>query len=294
MLAGRLGLETARIPHADRHGLLWLTRGNLFVREGTLRFVTAGSQYMDSGDYAIPYQMVSSILLGPGTTISHDVFRLCARHGTCIIAVGEDGIRAYTAPPLGPGDSAIARKQIGAWADKDGARITIARHLYAWRLGEIVPHANLNTLRGIEGARMKTSYRVLARHFGIEWHGRRYDRKNPDITDIPNQAINHAATAMEAAATVAVSSLGAIHSLGFIHEDPGISFILDIADLYRVKITVPVAFRAVQLYRQQAHISIDRHVRTLAGEEFRRQKLIPLMIDRIKQLFDGDGSDSDP
>ena len=29
MLRGRLGLETARIPHADRHGLLWLSRGAL-------------------------------------------------------------------------------------------------------------------------------------------------------------------------------------------------------------------------------------------------------------------------
>ena len=38
MLRGRLGLETARIPHADRHGLLWLSRGALTVRDGTLRF----------------------------------------------------------------------------------------------------------------------------------------------------------------------------------------------------------------------------------------------------------------
>ena len=255
MLAGRLGLDTARIPHADRHGLLWLTRGNLSVREGTLRFVTAGSQYMDSGDYAIPYQMVSSILLGPGTTVSHDVFRLCARHGVCIVAVGEDGTRVYTAPAIGPGDSTISRKQIKAWADASGYRITIARRLYAWRFGEILPHTDLNTLRGIEGARMKASYRSIARQFGIEWHGRHYDRSNPEATDMPNQAINHAATAMEAAATVAISSWGAIHSLGFIHEDPSISFTLDIADLYRTKMTLPLAFRAVQEYKQQSRMS---------------------------------------
>ena len=34
MLKGRLGLETARIPHADRHGLLWLSRGELCVVDG--------------------------------------------------------------------------------------------------------------------------------------------------------------------------------------------------------------------------------------------------------------------
>src|SRR3546814_2596114 len=75
MLKGRLGLETARIPHADRHGLIWLARGNLSVTDGTLRFVTAGTPDMAAGDYAIPFQGISLILLGPGSTVSHDVLR---------------------------------------------------------------------------------------------------------------------------------------------------------------------------------------------------------------------------
>ena len=37
MLKGRLGLETARIPHADRHGLLWLERARRFTWEATAR-----------------------------------------------------------------------------------------------------------------------------------------------------------------------------------------------------------------------------------------------------------------
>lgn len=36
MLKGRLGLEGARVPHKDRHGMLWLSRGKLAVRSGTL------------------------------------------------------------------------------------------------------------------------------------------------------------------------------------------------------------------------------------------------------------------
>ncbi|MFH6787052.1 MULTISPECIES: hypothetical protein [Methylobacterium] len=40
MLLGRLGLDTARVPHGDRHGLLWLDRGRLEVEDGCLRFVT--------------------------------------------------------------------------------------------------------------------------------------------------------------------------------------------------------------------------------------------------------------
>ena len=116
MLPGRLGLETACIPHADRFGLLWLDRGNLTVESGCLRFITAGGN-LDPGDYQIPHQSVSIILLGPGSTISHDALRLLARHGTLMAAVGEGGIRLYTAPPLGPDRSDLARRQARLWAD---------------------------------------------------------------------------------------------------------------------------------------------------------------------------------
>ena len=86
MFKGRLGLETARIPHADRDGLLWLSRGALTARDGTLSF-ERGSQLSENdplgpGHYAIPFQGVSMILLGPGSTVSHDALRLLARHGT--------------------------------------------------------------------------------------------------------------------------------------------------------------------------------------------------------------------
>ena len=39
MLVGRLGSETARLPHADRHGLISLDRGQLTVEDGCLTFV---------------------------------------------------------------------------------------------------------------------------------------------------------------------------------------------------------------------------------------------------------------
>ena len=128
MLKGRLGLETARIPHADRHGLLWLSRGALTVKDGTLRFERQQprdpSTPLDEGEYGIPFQTLSMILLGPGSTVSHDALRLMARHGTALVAVGEDGVRCYTAPPLMPDTSAIARRQMKAWYDADGQRIT--------------------------------------------------------------------------------------------------------------------------------------------------------------------------
>jgi CRISPR-associated protein Cas1 len=285
MLAGRLGLETARIPHADRHGLLWLGYGNLAVEDGTLHFTAGQSKYMDAGDYAIPFQMISLILLGPGTTVSHDALRLMARHGTGLVAVGEDGVRMYTAQPLGPNESALARRQAQLWSSGMD-RIETARHMYAWRLGEVLPNADISVLRGIEGARMKVIYAQLAVKYRIQWQGRRYDRENPDASDLPNQAINHAATAVESAAHIAVAATGTLPQLGFIHEDSSNAFCLDIADLYRHNVTIPIAFESVSLYNENQKTALERYVRRRAGEMFKEKELIPCMIDQIKKLLE--------
>jgi CRISP-associated protein Cas1 len=44
MLDGRLGLDTARLPHADRHGLIYLDRGRLSVESGACRLRRGSSQ----------------------------------------------------------------------------------------------------------------------------------------------------------------------------------------------------------------------------------------------------------
>ena len=289
MLKGRLGLETARIPHADRHGLLWLSRGALTVRDGTLRFLRQGSadehSSLEAGEYGIPFQSLSMILLGPGSTVSHDALRLMARHGTALIAVGEDGVRCYTAPPLGPDTSEVARRQMRAWSDADGERIEVARRMYALRLGEVLPRRDLNALRGIEGARMKRTYRLVAERFDIDWHGRRYDRSNPLAADLPNQAINHASVAVTSAAAIAVTAIGAIPQLGFIHEHSGEAFVLDIADLFRDTILLPAAFKSAKAVHDNPRLNIERQTRRTTGDMLRSERVIPKMIERIKGLF---------
>ena len=295
MLKGRLGLDSAKVPHKDRAGLLYLARGALTARDGTLSFEQrrrTRSDALDPGDYSIPLQGVSMILLGPGSTVSHDALRLLAHARTALAAVGEDGVRLYTAPPLIPDRSGLARKQAELWAD-ESKRLSVARRMYAWRLGKVLPHRSLSSLRGIEGARMKESYRLIARQVGVEWHGRRYDRAKPNAGDLPNQALNHASSAVEAAAAIAVSATGAIPQLGFIHEDPGQSFVLDISDLYRVSLTIPIAFRAAKLVSETDSDSIERVTRRSVGAALADDSVIAAMIERIKSLFDDDTEDPD-
>lgn len=292
MLRGRLGLETARIPHADRHGLLWLSRGQLSVTEGTLQFCASGNGELAAGMYDIPYQGVSLLLLGPGVSLTHDVFRLCARHGTGLAAVGDDGTRLYTAPPRGPDHSAMARRQAILWADPD-SRLSTAIAMYAIRLGEAPPRGDIAALRGIEGARMREMYKLLARQYGIPWEGRRYDRNSPEETNAVNMSVNHAAVATRAAAEIAVAATATIPQLGFIHEDSSLSFALDIADLFRDEFTLQVAFGGYKRCLEDESLVLEREVRKLAGATMRRNGLIPSMIERIKELLGADDRGGD-
>jgi len=190
---------------------------------------------------------------------------------------------------MGQGRSDVARAHARIWVNPS-KRLDVARRLYAWRFGRILPHRDIETLRGIEGARLKESYKLLALKYGIQWKGRHYDRQVPEEADLPNQAINHAATFIEAAADIAVAAVGALPPLGFIHEDSSNAFVLDIADLYRVDVTIPLAFSAVQEFQKGRAPSLEREVRKRAAKIFRHEKIIPKMIDRIKELLNVDDS----
>lgn len=286
---GRLGLASADIPHVDRHGLLWVQRGKLYVESGTVRFLAAQSDLFAAGDYAIPYQTVSMILAGPGTTITHDVLRILASHGTLLAAVGEGGVKFYTAPPMGRGRSDIARTHARLWADEE-RRLDVARRMYAIRFGEVLPHRDISALRGTEGARVREGYQLLARKYRIEWRGRRYDRQHPDSADVPNQAINHVSTFVEAAADIAVAAVGALPPLGFIHEESSNAFTLDVADLWRMEVTVPVAFAVAAKVDRNPGLKLEREARYQAAAAFRQRKLIPEMIDQIKGILGIDDS----
>ena len=163
MLKGRLGLDSAKVPHADRAGLLYLARGAL-VRDGTLAFLQGrrhdGGRAGGAGVVHPSAGGSRMILLGPGSTVSHDALRLLASHArTALAAVGEDGVRLYTAPPLIP-ESLRARQAPSAAL---GRR---ERHADNDRPADVCPSprggsasSDLAVLRGIEGARMKETYR---------------------------------------------------------------------------------------------------------------------------------------
>lgn len=276
VLPGRLGLEGAELPHEDRHAFLALRYGRLEAVEGCLRFVS------EAETAVIPYQRLSCVILEPGTSVTHDALRLLARHGVGLIATGLDGVKCYTAPPLLSDSSELARRQARAWADRE-VRLAIARRQYALRFGEMPQARDLDELRGLEGARIREAYRHFAQANGIRWDVPRSVEKG---TGDANAALNYAADAVYAAAAVAVYVTATIPQLGFIHEESGRAFVLDVADLHRTSLTIPAAFKALRRYNdRKAEESLERLVRRELMEQLRRRSVVAAMIEQIKELF---------
>jgi len=106
-----------------------------------------------------------------------------------------------------------------------------------------------------------------------------------------NQALNHTATAVRSAALCSVAATSTIPQLGFIHEDSAAAFALDIADLFRESVALPAAFGAIRELERRPRESLERLARRGAGRALHDKKVIPSMIDRIKQLFSPEGSE---
>jgi CRISPR-associated protein Cas1 len=234
---------------------------------------------------AIPHQQIMCLLLGPGSSITHEAIRICAAHGTHVLFTGTHGVRLYAALPITDRDSHVARMHAIAWANKE-ERLRIAKKMFCMRFHEPFVGDNLESLRGKEGARIKESYKIIAKQCGIEWTGRHYDRENPDNTDHVNACLNMSSSCMEHIASVAVAALGAIPSLGFIHEDPGHSFTLDISDLFRVSHVIPIAFSVAK--KNMSSQESEREIRRTYAQAAFHGGLFESVMDSMEQVFSGD------
>src|SRR5690606_11194724 len=138
-------------------------------------------------------------------------------------------------------------KQVKCYADPQ-LSLKVAREMFYRRFGVRMERRSLEQLRGVEGARVREMYRLKAQEHRITWNGRNYIRGNPmGQTDAPNLALNVVNTCLNGLVETAVLAAGMSTGLGFIHKGDRLSFVLDIADLYKMEHMVPLAFRMVAL-----------------------------------------------
>ncbi|HMU68002.1 MAG TPA: type I-E CRISPR-associated endonuclease Cas1e, partial [Cellvibrionaceae bacterium] len=173
----------------ERLSILFIEKGHLDVLDGA--FVVVDKTGVRTH---VPIGGVACLMLEPGTRVSHAAAALAARVGTLLVWIGEAGVRLYSSGQ--PGGARADRLLYQAKLALDETlRLKVVRKMYAMRFGEEPPaRRSVEQLRGIEGARVRETYKLIAKKYGVEWKSRNYDTEDWDKGDMPNRCLS-AATA---------------------------------------------------------------------------------------------------
>ncbi len=233
----------------------------------------------------LPAAHVASLLLGPGTRITHGAVRLLADSGTALCWVGERGVRMY-ASGLGPSRGAELLMRQAYLVTRAKERLDVARRMYAMRFPEEdVSTATMQQLRGKEGARIKKTYRAESTRAGVPWNGRLYKPGDPFAAgDDINRLLSAGHSCLYGISHAAIVGLGASPALGFVHTGGATSFVLDIADLYKAEFTIPLAFNLAA----RGHTD-ERSARTAFRDAVADGHLMSRIVRDIKDLILGHG-----
>lgn len=224
-------------------------------------------------------------MLEIGTRISHAAVRLAAQVGTLLVWIGEGGVRLYSAGQPGGARSDRLLYQAKLALDAD-ARLKVVREMYRRRFGEEPPdRRSVEQLRGIEGARVRKMYQLLAQRHGVEWKHRNYDVQAWDAGDIPNRCLSAATSCLYGVTEAAVLAAGYAPAVGFIHTGKALSFVYDVADLYKFETVVPVAFSIAAKRPTEP----ERLVRLRCRDLFREAKLLDRIIPDIEEILSAGG-----
>lgn len=237
----------------------------------------------------VPVCDIALLMLGPGTKLSHGAVDILARNNCLVAWTGEEGVRLYA---FGTGGTHSAERLLrqAALVSDPGLRLQTVRKLYGMRFPEALdPEVTIEQFRGKEGYRVRQAYKEIAEKYGIEWEGRSYDRNKWQGADPANRALSAANACLYGVCHAAVLSMGFSPALGFIHTGKQLSFIYDLADLYKLELSLPVAFREAS----QGPEDLDRRVRQSLRDQFRDTRFMARVANDLMAIFGPDEEDTE-
>jgi len=273
-------LESNPILMKERSTMVWLQCGAIDVLDGALVLIDK-----EGVRTQIPLGGLACLLLEPGTRISHAGVALAASVGCLLLWVGEGGVRLYSAGQPGGARSDRLLYQAKLALD-DGLRLKVIRAMYQFRFKEGPPNRrSIEQLRGIEGVRVRALYQQLAQEHGLDWSRRSYDPNDFEGQDPINKCLSTANHCLYGLCEAAVLAAGYAPAIGFIHTGKPLSFVYDIADLFKFDTTVPIAFKiAASGSRNPA-----RDTRLYCRNSFRKYNLLERIIPTTEEMLAAGG-----
>jgi len=272
--------DLAPIPIKERLSLLFVERCRVDVVDNA--FVMIDKEGVRTH---VPVGGIACLMLEPGVRLSHRAAHLAAKTGTLLVWVGEAGVRLYSAGQPGGARSDKLLYQAKLALSEQG-QLKVVREMYRRRFQDEPPaNRSVDQLRGIEGARVKKTYELLAKRYGVTWKGRRYDADDWDDSDLPNKCLSAATACLYGVTEAAVLAAGYAPAIGFVHHGKPLSFVYDIADIYKFDTVVPLAFKIAA----KAPANPERAVRTGCRDIFRESRLLEKIIPDIEEILAAGG-----
>jgi CRISPR-associated protein Cas1 len=241
------------------------------------------------GRVHVPAAALCVLMLGPGTKITHAAIKVLAESGCLVLWTGEDMTRFY-AQGFGETRRAFHLLRQAELASDPAKRLEVIYRMYRKRFaGPVDPDLTLEQIRGMEGSRVRSAYYRASQAYGVPWKGRRYDRYNWGSGDPINRALSAANAVLNGVCHAAIVSGGYSPAIGFIHMGKQLSFVYDIADLYKVEITIPLAFKITA----ESVEHVEKRVRVACREKFREVRLLERILPDIDDLL-GIGEEIEP
>lgn len=235
----------------------------------------------EKGTINIPSGVISVLLLGPGTEITHRAMELIGDSGISICWIGENGVRYYVGGRPLTHSSKLMLKQ-AELVTNQRKHLNVAKKMYCMRFkNEDVSNLTLQQLRGREGSRMRNVYKKLSKEWNVNWNGREYDHENFSSSDDVNKALSAGNACLYGLAHSVICAIGCSPALGFVHIGHECSFVYDIADLYKTEITIPIAFEVASSNVEDIPTVVRHKVRDKMVE----MHLLERMVKDIKYLL---------
>ena len=265
----------ALLPVSRRMSFIYLQR---CVVHRDANAITATDQ---EGVVHLPAASIAVLLLGPGTRITHQAMLLLGESGVVTCWVGEGGARLYGWAPSLASSTRLLEAQARLVSSRT-RRLAVARRMYEQRFpNEDVSKATMQQLRGMEGARVRRAYRQEADRVGIEWTGRHYDPSDWAAGDTVNKALSVANSCLYGTVHAVVVALGCSPGLGFVHTGHALSFVYDIADLYKTVTSMPAAFEIAA----EGPDDLARRVRESVRAHLYEEKILDRAFHDVQRLL---------
>ncbi|GLR62596.1 type I-E CRISPR-associated endonuclease Cas1e [Marinospirillum insulare] len=221
----------------DKYPFIYLERGRLEIDDSSIKWIDAEANVVP-----LPVATLNAILLGPGTTVTHEAVKIAAAANCSICWVGEDSLLFYAAGFLPTADTRNLRQQIELAAD-DEKSLNVARKMFARRFPDAeLTDKTLQQMMGMEGHRVRTVYQTKAQEYQVGWKGRQFTPGKFEISDITNQVLTSCNAALYGILCSAVHSMGYSPHIGFIHSGSPLPFVYDLSDLYKEYLCIDLAF----------------------------------------------------